>query len=465
MEDTTTAPAARIERWLALLLRPFARVEPAEIVVVMAMTATGFLLLISYYLVKTAREPLILLHGGAEVKQYAAAGQAFLLVGVVRAYRWLAERVGTRKLLLAVFLFFTSNLVLFALLARAGVTIGVPFFLWVGVFNMTAVSQFWTLAADVYTPEQGKRLFALLGVGASLGAVIGARIAKELAPKGPAALIGGAAVVLLACGVVLGWVAGRSKPRSAAAAGAHVDAPLAPARVLDLLLRDKYLLWIAALTLLLNWVRSNGDYVLDRTLLDAVAEAKAKGANATLFVTTFKANYFQWVNLGGLVLQLLVVSRVVQRAGIGVALLVLPAVAFGESAVFLVAPLLAVLCIGKVAESALEYSLQNTARQALFLDATRPEKYVGKTAIDTVVVRAGDALTGLAILGATRAALSPRVFVALNLFLIVLWIVAAVRIGAENRKRAGEPLDGLRDASPEAELVAQQGGEVRAGTA
>src|SRR5579863_6918439 len=140
-----TSPT-QVELWLSRLLRPFARVEPSEAVIAVALTATGFLLLTAYYLVKTAREPLILLHGGAEVKQYAAAGQALLLVGVVRAYSWLAGRVGRRRLLVTVFLFFASNLLLFAVLVRSGVSVGVPFFLWVGVFNMTAVSQFWTLA-------------------------------------------------------------------------------------------------------------------------------------------------------------------------------------------------------------------------------------------------------------------------------------------------------------------------------
>jgi AAA family ATP:ADP antiporter len=435
MDETKTGSAGRAERWLAFALRPFARVEPSEAVAAVVMTATVFLLLTAYYLVKTAREPLILLHGGAEVKQYAAGGQALLLVGVVRAYSWLATRVGTRRLLVGVFLFFVSNLVLFAVLAQAGVVIGVPFFLWVGVFNMTAVSQFWTLAADVYTPEQGKRLFAVLGIGASTGAVAGAHIAEALAPLGPAALIGAAAGVLRVCTAVLGWVAGR-----AATAGRHAqvppDEPVESDRVLALLVRNRYLLLIAALTLLLNWVRSNGDYVLDRTLLGAAAEAKAHGANATVFVTSFKAHYFQWVNLVGMLLQLFLVSRIMQRAGVGVALLVLPVVAFAESSVFLFVPLLTVVLVGKVGESGLEYSLQNTARQALFLDASRTEKYIGKTAIDTVVVRAGDALTAVAILAASRAGLPLRAFVLLNLGLIVLWILVVLGIDAENRRRS-----------------------------
>src|SRR5277367_6669526 len=204
-------PAADpLRRALALLMRPFGRVTPDESLGAALLTLTVFLLLTAYYLLKTAREPLILLHGGAEVKQYAAAGQAGLLAIVVNAYSALAQRVGRQWLIATVYLFFASNLVVFAILARENVVIGVPFFLWVGVFNMTAVSQFWSLAADVYTPEQGKRLFAILGIGSSVGAVAGARVAKSLAVLGPAWLMGVAAAILLVCVAIFTWVGARA---------------------------------------------------------------------------------------------------------------------------------------------------------------------------------------------------------------------------------------------------------------
>jgi MFS family permease len=82
----------------------------------------------------------------------------------------IARRVGRLKLLAIVFLFFTSNLAIFALLARANVSIGLAFLLWVGLFSDTVVAQFWALAADIYSEEQGKRLFPVLGIGSSVGA-------------------------------------------------------------------------------------------------------------------------------------------------------------------------------------------------------------------------------------------------------------------------------------------------------
>jgi ATP:ADP antiporter, AAA family len=432
-----SAPSG-LERALAYLLRPFAKVEPGEAITAALLTLTVFLLLTAYYLLKTAREPLILLHGGAEVKQYAAGGQAILLVGVVNAYSALARRVGRQRLIATVYLFFVSNLVVFAFLVRANVVIGVPFFLWVGVFNMTAVSQFWSLAADVYTPEQGKRLFAVLGIGSSVGAVAGARVARSLAPLGPAWLMGVAAVLLVVCVGLFGWVGARAGSPLRIAGDADHEQPLVHDHVARLLARDRYLLLIAGLTLLLNWVRSNGDYLLDRTLLTALVEAKSRGADPSTFVTSFKAEYFEWVNITGVVLQLFVVSRVMSRFGVRDALLVLPAVAFLEYGIYLVAPILSVFLVAKVGESSLEYSLQNTARQALFLVSSRVEKYVGKTVVDTVVVRAGDALTALVVWAGSRAALSTRVFASLNLVLIAVWMVVVFAIGRENARRSGE---------------------------
>jgi AAA family ATP:ADP antiporter len=268
--------------------------------------------------------------------------------------------------------------------------------------------------------------------------VAGARVAKSLAPLGPEWLMGVAAGILVVCVVLFNWAGARAGAPGRKAGEPHHEEPLVHDHVARLLARDRYLLLIAGLTLLLNWVRSNGDYLLDRTLLAALADATAHGADPATYVTTFKAEYFEWVNITGVVLQLFLVSRIMTRFGVRNALLVLPAVAFLEYGGYLVAPILSVFMVAKVGESSLEYSLQNTARQALFLVSSRVEKYVGKTVVDTVVVRAGDALTALVVWAGSRAALSTQAFATLNLVLITVWIVVVFSIGRENARRAAE---------------------------
>src|SRR5689334_16104402 len=158
---------------LERLLSPVADVRRGEAAAALLMTLTMFLVLAGYYMLKTAREVFILSEGGAEVKSYASAGQALLLLVIVPAYSAFASRVSRVQLVTWVSLFFASNILIFALARRAGLPVGVPYFLWLGIYNVMVVAQFWAFANDIYTPDQGKRLFPLIGVGSSLGAWVG----------------------------------------------------------------------------------------------------------------------------------------------------------------------------------------------------------------------------------------------------------------------------------------------------
>ena len=130
-------------------LRLFTDVRAGESGTALLLTLNVFLILAAYYVVKPLREALILSGEGAEVKSYAAAGQAMLLVGLVPAYGILADRLPRRGLLNAVTAFFVLCLVGFYGLTRANVPVGVVFFLWVGVFSLMIVAQFWSFANDL----------------------------------------------------------------------------------------------------------------------------------------------------------------------------------------------------------------------------------------------------------------------------------------------------------------------------
>jgi AAA family ATP:ADP antiporter len=438
------------QRIISRLLRPVTRVEPHEATTVVLMTVASFLLLMSYYLLKTVREPLILLHGGAEMKLYARASQAVLMVGFVYLYGELARRVGRMKLLVVVFLFFISNLVTFAVLAALDVPIALPFFFWVGLFSYTVVAQFWALAADIYTDEQGKRLFPVIGAGSAVGAVLGAQLAKSIMPFGPAILMTGSAIGLLACVTLIAWIerrangsAGSQDPASPAARQIEgaAEEPLAREGAFDLLASDRYLLLIAAMVVVLNWVNSAGEYVLDRTLLVAAGEAATRGVSQQLFVGAFKADYYFWYNLLGVGLQLLVVSRLLKHLGVRRTLWFLPAfalVGYGAAA-FL--PTLAIMRLVKIGENGMQYSLQDTTRHALFLVTSRSEKYVGKTAVDTIAVRLGAILSAACVWLGGRQGWSLSTFALINVILAVAWIGLVMAIGREHRRRtAARPL-------------------------
>lgn len=424
------------ERVLPALFRPFSKVEPGEVALVAVMTLSAFLLLTAYYLLKTVREPLILLQGGAEVKLYARAAQAAIMAVFVHFYGELARRVGRMKLLIIVFLFFISNLVVFAVLASTPMQIGLAFFLWVGVFSYTIVAQFWALAADLCTAEQGKRLFPIIGGGSSIGAVAGARLAKSLVPFGPHVLMGTAVLILLICVALVGWAGKRPLPRTGAGEVQQDTEPLSREGAFHLLFRDKYLLLIAGMVIFLNWVNSSGEYLLDRTLL-AAARATPE-VEAKVFIGAFKADYFGWYNLLGVLLQLFGVSRILKLVGVRHALFFLPGFALVAYGSAMLLPVLAVVRLVKIGENSIQYSLQDTTRHALFLMTSRVERFVGKTAVDTVAVRFGAIMSALMVGVGSQLEWSTATFAALNVGLALVWLGFVVLIGREYARRSAE---------------------------
>ncbi|MCB9730015.1 MAG: hypothetical protein H6746_16215 [Deltaproteobacteria bacterium] len=441
------------ERFLAL----FAEVRAGEGLLVTVLALDVFLVLVAYYLVKVVREPLILVGGGAELKSYAAAGQAVLLIGVVKAIDVMARRFGRLRLMATSWLFFASNLVLFYFLALWDVPIGFVFFLWVGVFSVSVLAQFWSFANDLYTPAQGKRLFAIVGIGASAGAVFGSKLADLLID--PSATADGAdrslyRLMLYAAGILLVALAltafadkraGDVEPREASAEQPVPDRIGGPT-ALTLIRRDRYLLLIALLVLLLNWVNSTGEYILSRMVEGAAHEASAAAweagrAAATMaesafregfektYIGDFYATFFTWVNALGAGIQLFLVSRILRYVGVRVAIMVLPTIALIGYGAILVLPVLAVARVAKIAENSIDYSLQNTAQQALFLVTSRAAKYKAKAFIDTVMKRAGDVLQALVVWVGTSLAFGIRHFVIVAMVLAVCWLITAIAIG------------------------------------
>jgi len=426
-----------LQRIGARLLRPFTKVHPDEAATVGLMTLAAFLLLTAYYLLKTVREPLILLQGGAEVKLYARAAQALLMVGVVHLYGVIARYVGRMKLLAMVFLFFTGNLAVFAILARTELPIGLPFFLWVGVFSYTVVAQFWALAADIYSEEQGKRLFPIIGGGSSIGAVVGGLFARSLVPFGPDVLMGAAVVILLACVGLIVWVERRAV-RRVKHDEPHPDEPVSEQSPWQLLAHDKYLLFIAGMVIFLNWVNSSGEYLLDRILLDAANDAAHHGVAKATFIGAFKADYYVWYNSIGVVLELFAVSRILKLVGIRRALFVMPVFAFFAYGGAIFFPILAVMRLVKIGENSLQYSLQDTTRHALFLVASRVEKFVGKTAVDTIAVRIGAIMSTVVVFVGARFGWSTSLFATINVGLALTWFIFVLLIGREHKHRSDQ---------------------------
>ncbi|MBI3050792.1 MAG: translocase [Acidobacteria bacterium] len=439
------APRQR-KSWLDRALSVAADVRAGEAAGALLLAANVFALLACYYVLKTVRESLILSEGGAEVKSYAAAGQALLLLGFVPLYGALAMRVDRVRLISGVTLFFASHLAVFYLLGRAGIPVGVPFFLWIGIFNVVVIAQFWAFANDLYDSERGKRLFPVVGIGSALGAWVGAEAASALfARVGPYELMLLSAVGLTVCVFLTRWSdrserhdASRGTGPSGPARDGSPEPPMGRAGGFQLVLSQRYLLLIGLLVLVLNIVNTVGEYILGRLVVQDAAARIAAGAAGGLsqeaLIGRFYGNFFGWVNLLGLLFQLLLVSRLFRWIGVRGTLFVLPLVAMFSYSLLAVVPLLTVVSVVKVLENSSDYSINNTAKHALFLPTSREAKYKAKQAIDSFFWRTGDMLQALVVFVGVQLAFGIRGFAAVNLAFVAVWILLVLGIAAEHRK-------------------------------
>ena len=427
----------RLER----LLAPVADIRRHEAASALLMTLLVFLLLAAYYLLKTAREALILTEGGAEVKSYSSAGQAILLLFLVPAYGACASRVKPVLLVTGLTLFFASHLMLFAAALSAGARVGIVYFLWVGIFNLMVVAQFWAFASDLYSEEQGKRLFPLIGVGASLGAWLGSmRAGTLIADSGPVRLLAGGCVILVVCAVLVPVVA-RVTASAGAGRGPAPRRALAREGGFALIRRDRYLALLAALMLLLNVVNTSGEYLFGRYveqqsyILHGGDGDDARAARERFVGETY-SRFFSTVNLAGFLLQTFAVSRIFKWFGVGTALVIHPVVAVAGYLLMLRAPSLPFIAGVKVADNSLDYSLGNTARQALWLPTSREAKYKAKQAIDAFFVRGGDVASAAIVFAGERLAFSTAMFAAVNVVLACLWLLVAGLLAARHTHAA-----------------------------
>jgi AAA family ATP:ADP antiporter len=413
---------------------------------------------------KVVREPLILLGGGAELKSYASGGQTLLLLAVVPAFGWLQNRASRIRLMTTMQLIFMGCLVAFYFLYKAEAPIGLAFYLWLGIFNVLVVSNFWSYANDLYTEEEGKRLFAVIGVGASIGAILGAYVPHLLNDfLGTDGLMMLAVIGLGASIVIYRTVDIRERAKKAEvvqARVAKVEPPKDKKGGFSLVMRDKYLRTLALMLLVATIINTTGEYVIGEMATEqsasyaaeVVAKAPAptpdpavKAKNPTkvaqdTYLKKFYSSYYFWVNLLSFVLQVAFVGRIMLTLGVRKALFIMPLIVLGGWFALILFVSMTPVRIEKTAENSLDYSLHNTLRQALFLPTSAAAKYKAKAAIDTFFFRLGDVIAGLGLvfLFVEILGLGVRAFAVMNVGLAVWWIYLAGRAGRLHDKLVAE---------------------------
>jgi ATP:ADP antiporter, AAA family len=428
--------------WYERLLNLISVIKPGEGKATLLLTLNACLLMFSYYLLKVIREPLILAYGGAEYKSYATAMQAgvlLILIPIFSAfYHRFAEHEKRSTIICRVFYFFVVNLLFFALCQYLGLNIGMAFYVWLGIFSVMVVAQFWGFAADLLNVKSGQRLFVILAVGATLGAWLGSKITGPIFP-----VVGVEGVIFLAAIILLFSIKITEKVEqhipNEAMNHEPIDHDNDANQWLDgftVVFRNNYLLQIAAFVMILVFINSTGEYVLARLVSEHSKELIESGAikSISIWQGQFYSSYYAWVTLGSFLLQLFFVSRLFKWFGISGSILILPIVMIIGYGLMFFIPIFSIVRFAMIAENSANYSIQNTTKHALFLPVPRKLKYLGKTTIETFFFRFGDLLYGFFILiGVEFFKLEVSTFILTNLVLAIILFGFAWKVGHTNK--------------------------------
>jgi AAA family ATP:ADP antiporter len=433
---THTEPKSQLPGRFTTLLQRVVEVRPEEVQALLLSGGYFFFVLASYYVIRPIRDEMAVV-GGVENIAWLFTGTLVGTLLVHPLFTWAVSRYPRKKFIPIAYRFFIANLLLFFLFMRiapdgAYVWLGRVFFSWTSVFNLFVVSVFWALMADIYRSEQGKRLFGFIGIGGTMGGILGAAITANLAGVlGPINLLLISAFFLevaLRLVRVLGkkvTVSGLGTRREEEEAiGGGVLAGIREA------FRSPYLLGIIGFMFLFTFT-STAIYYQQTDIADR--SFSEPGAPAAFF-----ARIDLFVNVLALFTQAFLTGRIIKWFGLGVALAILPLVTVVGLIWLGAAPTLGVLFLVQVFRRGWNYGLMKPALEALYTVVPREEKYKAKNFIDTTVYRTGDQLgawsnKGFLALGMSFTAMA---FVAVPLASI--WVVSGLSLGVAQRRRANE---------------------------
>jgi len=397
-----------------------------------------FLVLAAYFIIRPLRDEMGVA-GGVRNLPWLFSGTLLGMLAVHPLFTWLVGRLPRRRFITTSYRFFMVNLAVFFVLLKVlpathGIWVGRAFYIWVSVFNLFVVSVFWSLMADVFRPEQGRRLFGFIAVGGTLGAVTGSTITATLVEFVAPVNLLLISLILLELAVQCVGALLRTQPHAVGRPLRRGEErgerdPVIGGSVVagvTTLMRSPYLLGICGYMLLYT--------VASTFLYFQQAEIVARVFEDRVTRTAFFARIDLAVNILTVIVQVFLTGRIVRWLGIALSLAVLPAVCIIGFTGLGFVPTLAALAMFQVVRRATNYSVSRPTREMLYTVVPRESKYKAKNFIDTFVYRAGDqigawsyALMGWVGLGATSIALAA-------VPLSGVWVALALWVGAKHRQ-------------------------------
>lgn len=423
------------------LLRRLVKIEPEEVRATLWSAAYFFFILASYFILRPIRDQAGVA-GGIRNLPWLFTGTMVAMLLVNPAFAALVARLPRKRFIPIAYRFFQACLVLFFVLftylpEEQRVWIGRAFYIWTSVFNLFVVSVFWGFMADAFDSGQGKRLFGFIGVGGTLGGIVGSATTAFLVTSvGSAGLLLISAVLLEAAVQCVRRLSALFTQQSVRHTGEQRDERLIGGGILDGMthvLRSPYLLGIGVYMML---------YTIGSTFLyfqqaDIVDRARSDPESQTaLFAQIDLA-----VNVLTVVIQALFTGRILLWLGVAGALSVVPAISVLGFLGLGFAPSIGMLVAFLVLRRAGNFSIARPSREVLYTVVSREDKFKAKTFNDTFVYRFGDQvgawanplLTGLG-LGMTGIALVAAPFAA-------LWLVVGYWLGRRQAEMASRSED------------------------
>jgi len=415
------------------------QVKPGELRALLLAFGYFFFVLACYYVLRPVRDEMGV-RSGVRNLPWLFTGTFLVSLAIAPIYAAVVARWKRKTFIPLVYGFLVLNILAFWAMLAGNVAAGATamvFFVWLSVFNVFAVSVFWSFMADVFSSEQAKRLYPTIAAGGSLGGFAGSATVTGLARLiGPANLLLVAAVLLalaLACAMSLERSAPEAEetPEKAAEGERRVGGGFLAG--LTLLARSPYLsgiaLWVFLLSLGGTFAYNMQADILGRADLDSAARTQIFGA---VDLAT---------NILNPLLQLTIARWVLQRAGVGLTLGVVAVVFTVGFIAMSAAPVLFVLIAFMIAQRTGQFAISNPARETLFTVVGREEKYKAKNVIDNAVFRGSDVATAWMFNALhTGAGLGLSAISLIAAPVMVLWFGLSLALGRAENRKAARPL-------------------------
>ena len=411
-----------MHRAIGYISKRFVQIRPGEGRKVLLTFLYFFLAIASYYVVKPVSRALVLGDLGSRLLPLGDLVTAILMGPMVGLFAMCVDRMDKRHLVGGAYAMIIASFLAFrALLAWDNRWVSAALYVWVAIFSVLIVTMFWLVANDLYHPREAKRLFGFIGSGGMLGGIVGSSVAAV-----GAKFLGTDNLLLISTGLLVGcWLIverlWRFSLHTAPRPTGHTRAQgtMSWARLAQELRRSRYLLLLVGLVCIGKIMSTWVDYQLNPFLETHFPDQDTR--------TAFLGLFFGWINVASFVVQFFFTSWVLRRLGLVSALLALPLGLLGMTAGLLVVPSFWLAAGAELYDRSMNYSLQQTSKEVLYLPIDRSIRYKVKPFIDMVVFRFGKGLAaavGLVVMN--MLGLPARVLLYPMIPLLLAWIVLTV---------------------------------------